>query len=515
MNRRLLAVALAILALGCLLQAAWGYSHFDLAGHAAGSDDAYISYRYAFNLIAGHGLVFNPGERVEGYTNLLYVLLMVPLAWLAGPERLYPLSVALNFAFAALAVIQVGGFISRRLDGFRGGLAALLLALCPSIWVAVASGLETPLVLCLQVGIWIAVEEAAEGRKGRLLLLIGLCVLLILTRADGFLMPALAAVFLFLKGRRRGALAVAGAAAATVALLVLWRLSYYGWPLPNTYYAKVSGTLMARIEVSLEQLSLILSTTTGLLLHVFALLLLVLELARRREPLSAALSFPVLFFLPWVGYWIYVGGDIFYERFLLILLPMGLFAILSLVKEARPRALARLAVAVCAFQLFQIPMDSRFDYLPDRYDRWVLLGHYLGERHPGEILASDAVGKVPYFSGMRTIDMLGLTDVHIAHRPPKLEGRRAPGHNKMDPGYVLSRRPDLIASWISYSLDMDWGLNREVYEDAGYRVRYLVNAGPEPREPNLIDVAGLGESEISRKVAMGYGYGVLELRTPP
>lgn len=517
MNRRLLAAALAILALGCLLQSAWGYSHGDLSGHAIGSDDAYISYRYAFNLIDGHGLVFNPGERVEGYTNLLYVLLMVPLAWLGGPERLYPLSVALNFAFAALTVIQVGGFIARRLDGFRGGLAALLLALCPSIWVAVASGLETPLVLCLQVGIWIAVEEAAEGRKSRLRLLVGLSVLLILTRADGFLMPGLAAMYLFLKGRRRTGLAVAAAAAATVGLLVLWRLSYYGWPLPNTYYAKVSGTPKARIDAALEQLSLIISTT-GLLLHVFALLLLVLELgrrvSRRLERFSSALSFPVLFFPLWVGYWIYVGGDVFYERFLLILFPMGLYAILSLVKESRPRVLARLAVAVCAVQLIQIPTDPRFAYLPAHYDRWVLLGRHLGRNHPGAVLAADSVGKVPYFSGLRTIDMLGLTDAHIAHRPTH-GGRAIPGHSKTDPEYVLARRPDLIAAWISYSLDLEWGLVRKVYEPAGYRIRYLVNAGRDPMEPNLIDAAGLSDEEISRKVGLGYGYAVLQLRTRP
>ena len=39
-------------------------------------DDAYISYRYARNLVEGHGLVFNPGERVEGFTNLLWTLLV-------------------------------------------------------------------------------------------------------------------------------------------------------------------------------------------------------------------------------------------------------------------------------------------------------------------------------------------------------------------------------------------------------------------------------------------------------
>ena len=40
------------------------------------SDDAFISLRYAANLLAGHGLVFNPGERVEGFTSPLWTLLL-------------------------------------------------------------------------------------------------------------------------------------------------------------------------------------------------------------------------------------------------------------------------------------------------------------------------------------------------------------------------------------------------------------------------------------------------------
>src|SRR5690606_38133881 len=39
------------------------------------SDDAFISFRYAQNLVEGHGLVYNPGERVEGYTNFLWTVL--------------------------------------------------------------------------------------------------------------------------------------------------------------------------------------------------------------------------------------------------------------------------------------------------------------------------------------------------------------------------------------------------------------------------------------------------------
>ena len=45
-------------------------------GHRFTYDDAYISFRYAANLVAGHGLVYNPGEFIEGYTNFLWTLLI-------------------------------------------------------------------------------------------------------------------------------------------------------------------------------------------------------------------------------------------------------------------------------------------------------------------------------------------------------------------------------------------------------------------------------------------------------
>src|SRR5687768_6252470 len=78
----------ALLSCGCAIatfhQKDWGF------------DDAYISYRYAANLVAGHGLVFNPGERVEGYSNFLYVMLVAPGIALFGRDAAYSWSVALN-----------------------------------------------------------------------------------------------------------------------------------------------------------------------------------------------------------------------------------------------------------------------------------------------------------------------------------------------------------------------------------------------------------------------------------
>ena len=55
-----------------------------LAGLEFIKDDAYISFRYAHNLVTGHGLVFNTGERLEGFTNFLWVLVLSPfeaLGW--------------------------------------------------------------------------------------------------------------------------------------------------------------------------------------------------------------------------------------------------------------------------------------------------------------------------------------------------------------------------------------------------------------------------------------------------
>src|SRR5207244_12236047 len=82
-------VGVALLLAGTLLHARAGYFQDDLSGHARGSDDAYISYRYAQNLARGNGLVFNPGERVEGYSNLLHVLLLAPFCRGPGPDTCY------------------------------------------------------------------------------------------------------------------------------------------------------------------------------------------------------------------------------------------------------------------------------------------------------------------------------------------------------------------------------------------------------------------------------------------
>ena len=77
-------------------------------------DDAFISFRYAAHLIAGQGLVFNPGEHVEGYTNFLWVLEVALLGWLGiGPEVA---SVGLS-VLATIGTLCVTAELAKLTDG--------------------------------------------------------------------------------------------------------------------------------------------------------------------------------------------------------------------------------------------------------------------------------------------------------------------------------------------------------------------------------------------------------------
>lgn len=149
-------------------------------------DDAFITYRYARNLLAGDGFVFNPGERVQGTTTPLYTLLMAALAMPWAPENApFPwLALAVNAAADAatcLLLLQLG----RRCAAPRAGLAAALCwAIAPYSVTFAIGGLETSLyVLLLTALVWFFVRRRFTPAA--------LCAALsILTRPDAVLLVA-------------------------------------------------------------------------------------------------------------------------------------------------------------------------------------------------------------------------------------------------------------------------------------------------------------------------------------
>jgi arabinofuranosyltransferase len=519
MKRRTLTVFLHLAPLllligGSVWQVGFGYFDHDLSGHAFGADDAFISYRYASNLVSGDGLAFNPGERVEGYSNLLYVLLVAAGLVFLPDDQAYGFSVCLNLLLVALTYLALLWIARRTLRG-HGPLAAVaLFSLTPSVWIWTGSGMETPLVLLLVVLTWGTLELALETRSRRAgWALAVLAAVSVLSRADGFLVPLLAAGFCLLRGRRRLALGIGAAAALTLALLVAWRLGYYGYPLPNTYYVKVSGDLSDRISSGLSALWQV-GTQQGLVVHVVILACCVVWVLRQQgRHAFGRLPFEACFGIAWICYFVYLGGDVLFDRFLVPIFPLGILLALRWSEEWTGNRLATtrllfVVVALGAAQLTPLLVDPRMHYQTAKYDRWTTLGRHLRERHPDAVLAIDAAGKVPFFSGLRTIDMLGLNDEHIAHLDARSTFRV--GHNKFDPDYVLGRTPDLIAAWMRSNLDLYWGIDRARYRRGGYRIRYLCSTHPTPPGPAIVDVSGFKVAAIRKLRWRGYAYAVLE-----
>jgi hypothetical protein len=285
-------------------------------------DDAFISYRYARNLVEGYGLVYNAGEFVEGYTNLLWTLLAA-LGIGLGREAT-EVGRVLGIASGTAALIAT--FVYAR--ACRPDSRALLPVLAVTIvmtseWFGywATSGLETALFVTCST---FALAAWARERRGWATFAAGLATL---TRPEGVLIAAvlfgleISGISSSDKGKeRRGgewwALRPALAYVALLALLTAFRLAYYGSPLPNTFYAKVGGIpLRLGVAYLWEFLAdgafwLLLPAAMGVIVQ------------RRFWPGAA-------FVLLLSAYVVAIGGDAFaHSRFLMPALPcLAVFAV--------------------------------------------------------------------------------------------------------------------------------------------------------------------------------------------
>ncbi len=217
------------------------------------TDDAFISFRYVRNLLEGHGLVFNPGERVEGYSNFLWILELAAIWRVGGVEP----EVASRWLSVVCTVGTLGTLLwwmaHQPAVGHRGLVIWMALGLvCSSATFAVwtsGGGLETRqfslfvvvAVVCL--GLY---RHHPAGLLAASLSLAGAA----LTRPEGPLL-ALCCFGWFLGQRmavagreglhregRRALLCLVGPCVALVGAHFLFRYAYYGEWLPNTYHAK-------------------------------------------------------------------------------------------------------------------------------------------------------------------------------------------------------------------------------------------------------------------------------------
>jgi arabinofuranosyltransferase len=330
---------LLVAILGAVAHFLFGFSHFDLSGNAWGSDDAYISYRYAQNLVDGHGLVFNPGDKVEGYTNLLYTLLAAIFISI-DPNMVYVGCFSFNILAYIATLLLFYWYLRRITDENRARIGFFVLCAAPVMWAWPASGLESSSVLLVQLGLFVAADLIACKYSNRLFVVYScLAALAILLRADGFVFVFLSSMIFLLKMNYRCFIS---------AVVII---------LPNTYYAKVSGSLLQRLESAAKLLygSFKINAFFLYLIPVILGAFQVINKLCTKKMLSAE-DIPLIPFisLALLAYWFYIGGDVFYERFLLILIPLSIIYIVSTLP---PKWYLAVLLCFVILQLFPFKFD--------------------------------------------------------------------------------------------------------------------------------------------------------------
>ena len=416
-------------------------------------DDAFITFRYAENFAAGNGPVYNLGERVEGYTTFSWMALLAG-ARVLGFDVL--LASKVLGGLVSMGILALLAWLHRLVPGVDariGGLSCLLVGASGIMNRWALSGMEVPLVTFLSL-LLVVLRWRERGQEGGSMGLAALqgavAALLVMTRLDTALLGSLVVLerLVRLRGERGGARALLVYVAVGLALFCpwyAWRWSYYGWPLPNTFYVKVGATS--------EQLWRgVIYLRNGLVLLWPTVLASLLALRFLRRPVAGLppLGLVLAFLALHLTYVVSVGGDVFWGyRFFAVTVPLFALAAVSFIStRARPGLLAGLLLA---FNLFWSVMSGQVNYEGVVADGGEEVGLYLREHLPEDaVIAVNIAGTVAYRSGLRTIDMLGLNDAHIAHREIETMGQGTAGHEKGDGTYVLSRAPDLVIFGSSY-----------------------------------------------------------------
>jgi hypothetical protein len=416
-------------------------------------DDMMITMRYARNLVDGYGLVWNPGQPpVEGYSNFGWLLVMAAVHLLPFPDTLTSLVILLINIFLTGLVLFLTTRLAQRLELKPGvWLLAALLTLIVVVdlarWTII--GLEVPLQTA--VFLWLLIRVLDEGKQKRpdavTFLLAGLLGLI---RIDGPLLAAILCLIAFgLQPNKKRVLAYTPLILILPLAHILFRLAYYGYPLPNTYYLKLVAW-DARFLPGMNYLMGFILRYSPIIIAALAGALFARE--KRRWLLLSAI-------IPLAAYVLFAGGDDFGgARFFAPLLPvfflLAFNAPSQIVLPDRPFQMILVTILLVIFTIYLNP----FIFFPGPGEEAVLTeaGTILKDQTtPNTTIGVFWAGTLPYFAHRPAVDMLGKNDAYIA-RLPANEGSFKPGHNKFDYTHSLSQlQPDAIVSPLNLSLLTD------------------------------------------------------------
>ncbi len=456
-------------------------------------DDAFITFRYVRNFIGGNGLVFNAGERVEGYTNFLWTMLLTIPAYLK--INIIDASQYLSVLFGILILFvtwQITQLTGRKLLAAPGRtkaqaryfsllsfLPVLMLTLTGAFSYWAVSGMETTMFGFFNLAAVFFYLNNNEKWNNNYLVA-GFLALSALTRPEGYLLCALFCLYstIHLVKNSRGAepgyltnTVLSRNSIITVSIFLLpavlhtsFRLYYYGHLLPNTFYAKANFSAAA-LKEGFAYLEVFLK---DYLLYGVVLMLPLLSLAGKK--LRYELGFLYLLITGYSLYVISIGGDVLpLHRFWLPVLPLlymlwtlGILYLALYLQDRNSKMQIPLTVLTVLFTLafsfgnfrgnerkISRMTDKEIGLVDQFKQKADILNKLAAAKNKRLTLAASTIGALSYYTDATIIDMLGLTDETIARHPQTIdEISNDPEvswkEKRYNAEYVVSRKPDYI-----------------------------------------------------------------------
>ena len=340
------ALLLCLIFLGVLLRTAWL------------SDDALITLRTVLNFTHGYGLTFNVAERVQTYTHPLWMLMLTGAYLVAG--NVYYAAIGLS---VGVSLVVFWSTLRLAATSAQVWIVAAVLLFSRAFVDYSTSGLENPLSNLLLVAFVALLFRSSEARVTSPPRLTGLWMvasLLYLTRPDNVLLVAPALVWLT---ARAGSWKLAARQTFTgllpAAVWTAFSLIYYGFPFPNTAYAKFGHGIDRGELLQQGWIYLLDSVDRDPVTLVAILFALTIGLTSRGPARWVAVG--VLLDLAYV---VSIGGDFMSGRFLAVPLFVSVLILSRAVPFERARALTVASLlAVVGLTSAQIPLlsDSRVE----------------------------------------------------------------------------------------------------------------------------------------------------------
>lgn len=493
-------------------------------------DDAFISFRYAYNLVQYNNFSWNASDvvKLEGYTNFLWTIIIAACIKMNLDPVVCSMAIGIIFGIGTLVVTyKIANLI---LGDFRYALlTVLLLGTNYSFSAYMTGGLETQLqtlLITLIAYFSFKAMQRSDWAFKELILISVFSGLAILTRLDT---PLIIGIFVLalLSYRYKAApekkilrpIYDIVLLAIPVLMIVLpwlfWKYNYYSDILPNSFYLK--GKVFST-EVIKNGILYLFTFFASYYLLIF---LVILAFQLKRVIQNKFIVTILIVVIAWSAYIIKVGGDFMEFRFLVPVLPVFMTVVAWSIQQFESRAAKYICVLVALLGSLSHQVLF-FDFhgtdsirklhqiIYEKETNWKGVGIKFGELFSEErdkiVIATTAAGAIPFYSDLTTIDMFGVNDKWIALHG---DGTRhfKPGHHRwarMD--YYLKTNVNIVIGHPELRSN-GWSAGRKslsLVEFDNFRIAFLERSQV-PAHAKIIEIP----------VAEGYNVFALYLKPTP